>query len=141
MERWTPAREMAAWMNNWDRFFDEVFRDLSPATQADWVPAIDIREEKDKYVVTADLPGLRKEDVEVTFENDVLTITGERKVQVEQNDSRLHRSERYFGRFSRALRFPGDARPDQISATFKDGVLEVTVPKSEEAKARKIQVQ
>ena len=147
--RWTPRhshpqrlhREMSPWMANWDRMFDSLHSDQCCATDSDWMPTVDVREEKENYFVEMDLPGVERAAVEVSFENDVLTIAGERKSDLEEKDSRAHRRERHFGRFSRSLRFPGDAHRDGIAASFKDGVLTVRVPKTEEAKVRKIEVQ
>lgn len=146
--RWTPRslvhrpldRELSHWMSHWDRMFDQFVPEQSQATDCDWMPPVDVREEKDNYVVEMDLPGIERQDVEVTFENDVLTISGERKSELEEKDSRSHRRERNFGHFTRSLRFPVDANRDGIDATFKDGVLTVRVPKTEEAKVRKIEV-
>ncbi|MBD3237843.1 MAG: Hsp20 family protein [Candidatus Eisenbacteria bacterium] len=146
--RWSPRRalprtmdrDLTSWMSNWDRMFESLFPDQTSATDCDWCPSVDVREEKDHYIVEADLPGIDRKDVEVTFENDVLTISGERKGELEEKESRSHRRERFFGRFTRSLRFPGDANRDGIEANFKDGVLTVRVPKSEQAKVRKIEV-
>jgi len=130
---------MSDLMQTWENFFDES-SGLSPATKCDWIPALDVREEQDRYRVTVDLPGMTKEDIELTFENDVLNITGERKSEVEKDEGRLHRSERYYGKFTRALRFSGDVKHQEIDANFKDGVLTITLPKAEEARKRKIEV-
>jgi HSP20 family protein len=137
--RCSPAREMVGMTDTWNSLVDE-FLGLSPATKCDWMPAADVREESDRYVVTVDLPGLAKDDVELSFENDVLTISGERKSELQKDEGRVHRSERYYGKFTRAMRFPGDVRHQDISASFTNGVLEVSLPKAEEARKRKIEV-
>ena len=136
---WSPRQDLSPLADDWSRLFDEFF-DLAPATRCDWCPAADVQEEEDRYVVTVDLPGMTKDAVEVTFENDVLTISGERKSESEQSNGKLHRNERFFGKFTRSLRFPSDASREQIQATFKDGVLKIALPKSEEAKVRRIEV-
>ncbi len=137
--RMVPNRDVSPWTNTYDNWFDEFFG-LSPATKCDWMPALDVREEDNRYLVTVDLPGLSKQEVELTYENDVLTISGERKTQSEKQDGRTHRIERFEGKFTRSLRFPGDVDGEKVDAAFKDGVLEVVLPKSEGARARKIEV-
>lgn len=137
--RCSPSREMTNLMQGWESLFDESFG-LAPATKCDWMPALDVREEQDRYRVTVDLPGMAKDDIELTYENDVLTITGERKSELEKDEGRLHRSERYYGKFTRSLRFSGDVKHPEIDANFKDGVLAITLPKADEARKRKIEV-
>ncbi|MCK4412402.1 MAG: Hsp20/alpha crystallin family protein [Candidatus Eisenbacteria sp.] len=145
--RWTPRtlsrstqdREVPSPLNRWDTLFDE-FLGLAPATSCDWVPALDVSEEAGDYKVRVDLPGISKDQVELSYENDVLTISGERKQQEERKEGKLHRSERFIGRFTRSLRFPGDVKPAGIDASFKDGVLEIMLPKADEARRRRIEV-
>jgi HSP20 family protein len=133
--RLAPMREMENWLTNWDELFG-----LAPAAKTDWIPAVDVREEQDRYLVKVDLPGMTKEDIELTYENDVLTIGGERKAETEKDDGRVHRTERFCGKFTRSMRFPNDVKHEQIDAAFRDGVLEITLPKAEEARKRKIEV-
>jgi HSP20 family protein len=137
--RCAPSREVVNSMTNWDSFFNEILG-LSPAANSDWTPAVDVREEQDRYLVKADLPGLSKENIELTFENDVLTISGERKSEAEKDEGRVHRTERYHGKFTRSMRFPGDVKHEEIDASFRDGVLEIALPKADEARKRKIDV-
>jgi HSP20 family protein len=104
-----------------------------------WTPRVDVHEEPDQYVVEVDLPGLSKDDIDVTMENDVLTISGERKREQEKKDrDRVFRRERFCGQFTRSMSFPGDVDVDNIAGSFKDGVLTLTLPKSEATKPRKI---
>jgi len=144
--RWSPRmvrrpqeREGGNWMTEWDNWFDEFFG-RSPATSCDWMPPLDVREEDKHYRVLVDLPGMKRDDIRVTFENDVLTVTGERKGQGEEKQGKLHRSERFSGKFTRSLRFPSDVEPGKIDAQFKDGVLEISLPKHEGAMVRQIEV-
>ena len=144
--RWTPRtpsryadRNAPSVFNRWDSMFDDFFG-LTPATSCDWMPALDVREDEDRYRVKVDLPGLTREQVELNFEGDVLTISGERKEEHEENNSQMHRAERFLGKFTRSLRFQGDVQAEKIDATFKDGVLEVTLPKAEAARKHKIEV-
>jgi len=139
--RWTPRvpSRLDGEMDRWNSMFDE-FLGLAPATSCDWMPALDVHENEDQYTVRMDLPGLSREQVELSFEGDVLTISGERKEEQEKTTGHLHRSERFTGKFTRSLRFPGDVKTDGIQAIFKDGVLEIALPKAEEARRRKIEV-
>jgi HSP20 family protein len=104
---------------------------------ADWSPLVDITEDDHEYLFKADLPEMKKDDVKVTVENGILTISGERKVEREEKKKTLHRIERSFGRFLRTFRFPEDADAAKIAADFKDGVLRVHLPKSAAAKKPK----
>lgn len=128
---------------NMDRLFEEFFvptnsQDCDSASC--WSPLVDVREEGNGYLVEADLPGLTKEDIAITMEDNVLSINGERKVESEQSDKRIYRRERLNGKFSRALSFPNDVQTDSISAVFKDGVLRIQIPKTEAKKPRQIEI-
>jgi HSP20 family protein len=106
-----------------------------------WTPAVDIFETKDReYVLKAELPDMKREDITVTFENNVLTLTGERKAAFDENDGTFHRSERAYGRFSRSFTLPATVDANRINAAYKDGVLTIRVPQREEAKPRQIAV-
>src|SRR6202011_2607294 len=107
-------------------------------TVADWVPIADITEDEKEYLIKAELPDLKKEDVKVTLENGVLTISGERKF--EKKNKKYHRVERAYGRFVRSFALPDDADPNGVQADFKDGVLIVHLPKNEKAKPKQIEV-
>ena len=113
------------------RFFDEER----------WNIALDVVEEKEQYVLKADLPGINKEDIKVSVENGILTIEGERKSETEHKDKQFHRVERSYGRFTRSLNLGSHVDITKIKANYKDGVLELTVPKSEESKPKSIDVQ
>jgi HSP20 family protein len=135
--RWNPGRELASMeidrLNNMLNDFYGMGRS--------WVPAVDIFETKDsEYVLKAELPDMKREDITVTFENGVLTLTGERKSEFDQNDGTFHRSERAHGRFSRSFTLPATVDANKINATYKDGVLTIRVPQREEAKPRQIAV-
>ena len=107
-----------------------------------WAPAVDVREETDSYVVIADVPGIDPKDIEITMENGVLTIQGEREYEKmdEDKDSGYRRVERAYGKFYRRLALPDVTDAEKISAEGKNGVLEITIPKSEQAKPRRIEV-
>lgn len=105
-----------------------------------WAPSVDILDDKDAYMVKAELPGLKKEDIEVSVENGILTIKGERKFEDEEKKENYHRIERRYGCFSRSVSLPGDINSDKVKASYKDGVLAVEIPKSEKAKAKKVDI-
>ena len=136
--RWNPARELASMeIDRLNRMFDN-FYDGGYA----WVPAVDIYETKDReYVIKAELPEVNRDDINVTFENNVLTLAGERTMEVDPDNGTLHRGERAHGRFTRSFTLPATVDGNRISAAYKDGVLTVRVPQREEAKPKQIEVQ
>ncbi len=109
-------------------------------TQAVWSPALDVQEDKDNYIFRAELPGLKREDIEVSLQDGALVISGERKIEKVEEGTEIHRQERYYGKFQRALSLPAPVAADKIKAQYKDGVLTVTVPKAEEAKPKQIDI-
>lgn len=121
-----------------DRFFE------SPLTRTSeflgWSPPFDVYEEKDKYVVKAELPGMKKEDINVSLHNGDLIISGERKGETKGEGTEIYRAERYFGKFQRSVSLPATVAAGKVTADYKDGVLTVTIPKSEEARPKQIEV-
>ena len=109
-------------------------------TITEWQPSVDIIEDEKEYLVKADLPDLKKEDVKVTIEDNVLTITGERKFEKEEKGKKYHRLERAYGNFLRSFTLPPGAEGAKVVAEFKDGVLKVHLPKTEKAKQRSMEV-
>jgi HSP20 family protein len=109
-------------------------------TVAEWAPLVDISEDDKEYLIKAELPGLKKDDVHISVEKGVLTITGERKFEKEEKDRKHHRVERAYGSFVRTFIVPDDAEADKVAAQFKDGVLTIHIPKSEKAKPKQIEV-
>lgn len=105
-----------------------------------WAPAVDIIDEKDNIRVRADLPGMKKEEIEVSVNNDTLTIKGEKKEEKEIKEKDCVRSERYYGAFQRAFTLPAGVDPQKVNASYKDGVLEIALPKREDAKPKQIKV-
>ena len=110
------------------------------ATATAWAPALDISERKDAYLVTVELPGVEADDLEITMEDGLLTIQGERHVAPDSSEQQFHRSERRYGTFRRSITLPAHAMAEGIQASFEDGVLQILVPKAEEAKPKRIQV-
>ena len=131
---------------HWDpiRDFDNLFRaGVRPGVRegtSNWLPAIDVRESNDAYRVDVELPAVAPEDVEVNCKDGLLTISGERRYQRENDDERVHRSERAYGRFARSFQLPDDADQDSIEATAAQGVVTISVAKRENARARSIEV-
>ena len=105
-----------------------------------WAPALDISERKDAYLVTVELPGLKPEDLDITMEDGLLTIQGERQFTSESSEQQFHRVERRYGAFRRSITLPAQVQAEQIEASFDNGVLQIVVPKMEEAKPKRIQV-
>src|ERR671929_1493944 len=121
-----------------DRVFDAFFGQTDQGRR--WVPPVDLVEAEDHFVLKADLPGLSEGDVNIEVQDGTLTISGERKAEHEQREKGWYRIERSFGRFSRSLTLPDGVDPDRIEASFKHGVLSVTIPKPEQRKPRRIQI-
>ena len=139
MIRWTPRRNLMNLPNDLDRFFGNFGMDFS-STDTVWNPAVDIAENEKGYEVKAELPGMKKDDIKITFENDVLTLSGERKSETEEENKNFHRVERSYGKFERCFHLPKNIKANDIKADYKNGILTVNVPKSEEAKAREITI-
>ena len=112
----------------------------SSTTPAAWAPAIDISERKDAYLVAAELPGVKADDLEITFEDGLLTIQGERRFAHDSAEEKMHRTERYYGAFRRSITLPSHVEADKIEASVQDGVLQVLVPKAPDVQAKRIRV-
>ena len=142
---WDPMKELSSLQNRMNRVFEETFgsplyRGGQPGVGT-WSPAVDIFETGDEIVVKAEVPGLAKDEVRVEVENGVLTLHGERKFEREVKEENYHRVERTYGTFSRSFTLPSTVDSARIEARFKDGILEVTLPKAEDAKPKRIDVQ
>jgi HSP20 family protein len=142
--RWEPLREFSTLQNEMNRLFNTVFDTPAPAGNGAalrrWLPAMDLVETDDHFVLRADLPGLSEADVNIELEDRVLTVSGERKAEHEMSKEGYHRVERAFGAFSRSLTLPEGIDPDAVAATFDRGVLEVRIPKPEQRKPRKVSI-
>jgi len=142
--RWEPFRDMASLQDRMNRVFDESLRGLARPGEEDlggaWAPPVDIYEHEGNIVLSAELPGVDAKDVDVRLENNVLTLHGERKFGSEVTRESYHRVERSYGSFSRSFTLPWMVDQQHIKAEFKDGVLQVKLPKREEAKPKQIQV-
>ena len=149
--RWNPARELASFPSDilnmqreinrmFDGFFREGLRDEDGMVASAWTPVVDIAEKEDSYNVKMELPGVSKDDVKITVNGNTLTVSGEKKHEQESKEANYHRIERSYGAFQRSFTLPTGVRSDAIDATFKDGVLLIALPKSEEAKPKQIAV-
>lgn len=141
--RWNPARTQSAdtFQSEVDRLFQSVLAPSNGKSSSLLTPAVDIEETKESFVFRADLPGVKPEDVKVSIESDTLSLRGERRAVHSASEGSTRRVERAFGTFERQFTFNTPVQSDAISAVYRDGVLEVTVPKAETAKAREIQIQ
>ena len=152
MERWRPRWVITPWrpfreIEDLERHFGDLFgqpflpawRRL-PLEKRGWMPSIDVFEKEDKYVVRAELPGIKDEDVDISVVGDTLTIKGERKVETEVKEEDYHCCERSYGSFFRSMALPSNVDANKIEASYDDGVLEVSLPKAAEIKPKKISV-
>jgi HSP20 family protein len=140
--RWEPLRELNSLQHEMNRMFNTVFGDQPGNGGARrWIPAMDLLETDEHFVLRADLPGLSEDDVKVELEDNILTVSGERRAESEDRQEGYHRVERAFGSFTRSLTLPRGVKSDEISARFDNGVLEVRIPKPEETKPRRIAIE
>jgi len=125
-----------------DRLFESPFTELARTSSllGGWMPALDLFEDKDHFIVTAELPGMKKDDINLTVHDGCLTISGERREERKRESAEVHRAERFVGRFQRTVALPAPVAVEKITASYKDGVLTVTLPKTEEAKPKQIEV-
>ena len=141
--RWEPLREFTTLQNEMNRLFGTVFDTPTPSnggTMRRWMPAMDLMETEDHFVLRADLPGLSEEDVNIEVEDRVLTVSGERRSEHEHENEGYHRIERSYGSFSRSLTLPQGIDPGAVAAEFDRGVLEVRIPKPEERKPHRVEI-
>ncbi len=146
LTRWHPITGLERWFDRMDRLFDRFFGSLDwDFWRLDWqgerwMPPMEVSETDDAYLIRLEVPGIKPEDVEVTLQDGVLTVRGKRERQDEQKGETYHLVERAYGEFVRSLQLPGDVKEDAAEATYKDGVLELRLPKSETSKTRRIEV-
>ena len=139
--RWRPFRDLLSIQNEMNRLFDDFFG--RPFTRLEWTkeawsPSVDVSETKDNVIVNAEIPGMNKEDVKVSVQDNVLILSGERKQEKEEKNANYHRIERSYGSFSRSFTLPTSVQADKVKATYKDGILKITLPKTEEVKPKEI---
>ena len=139
---WTGFGRLSSLRDEIDRLFEAPLAALTAPSQllSGWSPALDVFETKDSLIVKAELPGMKKADIEVSLHNGSLSISGERTAQENHKDAEVYRSERFVGRFLRTVTLPASVDGDKVKADYKDGVLTITLPKTEEAKPKQIDV-
>jgi len=143
MVRWDPFRELDGIHARLSRMLDDrplTGFDTGALSFGQWAPAVDIQETDREYIVKADLPEVKKEDVKVEYEDGVLTVEGERKMEKEEKNKKFHKIEREYGKFVRRFALPSEIDAGKLSADFKDGVLNVHLPKSPETKPKAVAV-
>ncbi len=144
LSRWDPFAEMADLRRETDHIFGEFFGRTPfrmAATEAMWSPLVDVHETKDGIVLQVELPGVKQEDIQVSIEGDTLTLKGERKREAEVREDQYQRIERSYGRFERTILLPSVVDSTRVKATYREGVLEIQLPKKEEAKPKEIKVE
>jgi HSP20 family protein len=139
---WEPFRGLTDIQHEMNRMVDSVFGRPAVVSTAErmWVPLCDMYETKDDLYVTFELPGIREKEVSVSITGDVLTVKGERRSEKELQEDGVHRLERAYGRFERAVTLPVPVQADKVTATYRDGVLEIKLPKLEEVKPKEIKI-
>jgi HSP20 family protein len=140
---WGPFRELERMRREMDRLWHSFFEERprrKTEELGEWGPSLDLSETKNDLVVKAEIPGIDPKDIDISLSNDILTIKGEKKQEKEEKEENYHFIERSYGSFSRSIRLPREVQSDKIDASYKNGVLKVTLPKSEEAKKREIKI-
>jgi len=144
--RWRPLRDIVSIQDEMNQLFDDFFGRTPKRWSAFgpeeglWTPNVDVSETKDEIVVTAEMPGMKKEDIKLSVQDNVITLSGEKKSEEEKKDANFYRLERNFGSFCRSFTLPTPVEADKVKASFKDGILKVTLPKSEKVKPKEIPI-
>lgn len=142
LSEWPDLGRLTDLRDEIDRLFEAPLGELGRTSQllSGWTPALDVYEDKDGYTIRAELAGMKKEDIEVSLHDGCVTLAGERRPDDTLKDAEVCRSERFFGRFQRTVTLPGPVAADKVKAHYQDGILTVTLPKTEEAKPKQIEV-
>lgn len=142
---WEPFTRLRTIQDQFNRLFEDTFESYPLVTkeglERKWLPLVDIYEDKDSFVVQAELPGVKKEDVTIEIKDTVLTLSGERRHEEETKKENYHRIERTYGKFTRSFTLPGSVKVEGVRAQYKDGVLEIRLPKAEKAKPKSIPIE
>ncbi len=146
IERWDPFRDWLDLRDEFDRFLDwalssGISRRRRAGESTLWVPPIDVSETSDAVIVKADLPGVSEDDIQISITGNLLSIKGERKQEVKEENENFFRVERVYGAFERVIELPAEVEPDKAKATFKNGVLTIEIPKSEKVKPKEIKIE
>jgi HSP20 family protein len=139
---WPGFGRLSSLRDELDRLFESPWTELARTSQllSGWTPALDVHEDKDNFVVQAELPGMKREEIDVSLHDGALSISGERKTEKKYEEAEVYRTERFFGKFQRTVTLPTPVAADKVKAQYKDGVLTITLPKTEEAKPKQIDV-
>ena len=139
---WAPFNRLSSLRDEVNRLFDGSFPNLSRDAGffGGWAPALDVHQDKDHVYLKVELPGMKKEDINISLHDGMLTISGERKMDEEATEGEVFRTERFFGKFHRSVSLPTSIDSGKVNAAYKDGILTVTLPKTEEAKPKQIEV-
>lgn len=140
---WSPFRHLSSLREEIDRLFESPLTEMTRNSQqflSGWTPAVDVHEDKDNLYVKAELPGMRKQDIDVSMHDGILTVAGERKEEEKYHQADVCRAERFLGRFQRSFTLPTAVNPDGIKANYRDGILTVVLPKAETAKPKQIEI-
>ena len=141
--RWNPSQDLKTLQAQLHRVFEPFARYATAdedLVSGSWIPPVDVAETQERILVRAEVPGMKQDDIQIEYENGMLTIRGERKIEKEDPGLQWHRVERTYGNFSRSFTLPRTVDPERIGATYRDGVLEIEVPKKEEAKPKQIKI-
>lgn len=142
--RYKPAAGLPVYPDHFERMFDDFFgvnRRKMDLQNFDWTPRVNVEELEDRFEITAELPGMKKEDIDIEVQDGVLTLKGERKYEKEEKETNYHICERSYGTFQRAFTLPENVRADDIEAEYKDGILRLGLPKAEPQKPKEIKVE
>ncbi|NIS61516.1 MAG: Hsp20 family protein [Proteobacteria bacterium] len=139
---WRPFGELSSLRREMDRLWENFFgeRPLTRMWEREWTPSLDVSETKDNFVVKAEVPGIDAKDIDISLTGDVLTIKGEKRQEREEKEEDYHLVERSYGSFSRSVRLPAEVESSKIKASYKNGILNITLPKSEKVKAKEVKI-
>jgi HSP20 family protein len=141
-QTWDPFDELTTLRDRMDRLFARVGEDVEqPILTGNWMPVTDVFETREALILKVELPGMTEKDIDIEFENNVLTITGERKFEEKTEEKGYQRFERKYGKFVRAFTLPPNVAPDKILANYANGILEINIPKKEESKPKKVKLE
>ena len=140
--RWRPFSELDTFRSGFDKLFDDFYRSYSEGSEdvSSGYPVVDIRETKDDFIISAEMPDVNKEDVNINLSDNTLTIKGEKKKEEEKKGENYHRVERSYGTFQRSFTLPTKVENNKIKANYKDGILVITLPKKDEVKSKEISI-
>lgn len=140
--RWNPENNIFTLKSGMDRLFDDLFMDRSNVLTRypELTPAVNVKEDDNEFVISAEVPGMKKDDIKITFENNYLTISGEKKAKEEIKEKDFHQLEHRYGKFSRTIAVPAGVKSDKIEADYEQGILTIHIPKDEDAKSKQIEV-